>query len=80
LCRNFLTNRPNETQLFIIPVGGSRHSDWLRAGRQRGWSSSPGRVKNFLFYMSSKPALGFTQPPIQWLPRALSLGIKTDGE
>jgi fatty acid desaturase len=22
--------------------------DWLQAGRQRGWSSSPGRVKNFL--------------------------------
>jgi hypothetical protein len=27
----------------------SRYSDWLRAGRPRGWSSSPGRVKNFLF-------------------------------
>jgi hypothetical protein len=26
----------------------SRYSDWLRAGRQRGRSSSPGKVKNFL--------------------------------
>jgi hypothetical protein len=26
----------------------SRHSDWLRAGRPRGRSSSPGRAKNFL--------------------------------
>jgi hypothetical protein len=46
----------------------SRDSDWLRAGRPRGRSSSPGRVKNFLFFKSSRPALGFTQPPIQWVP------------
>jgi hypothetical protein len=26
----------------------SRYSDWLGAGRPRGRSSSPGRVKNFL--------------------------------
>jgi hypothetical protein len=26
----------------------NRYSDWLRAGRPRGQSSSPGRVKNFL--------------------------------
>jgi hypothetical protein len=43
----------------------SRYSDWLRAGRPRGRSSSPGRVKNFNFSISSKPALGFTQPPIK---------------
>jgi hypothetical protein len=50
--------------------------DWLRAGRQRGRSSSPGRVKNFLFSTSFRPVLGPTQPPIQWVPRALSLGAK----
>jgi hypothetical protein len=49
-----------------------RYSDWLRAGRPRGWSSSPGRVKNVIFSTSSRPALGFTQPPIQWVPVALS--------
>jgi hypothetical protein len=32
----------------------SRYSDWLRAGRLRGRSSCPGRVKNFLFSMSSR--------------------------
>jgi hypothetical protein len=26
--------------------------------------------------MSSKPALGSTQPPIQWVPEALSPGVK----
>jgi hypothetical protein len=34
----------------------------------RGWGSSPGRVKNYYFSISSRPALGSTQPPIQWVP------------
>jgi hypothetical protein len=41
----------------------SRGSDWLRTG----WSS-PGRIKNFHFSISSRPALGPTQPSIQWVP------------
>jgi hypothetical protein len=45
-----------------------RYSDWLRAGRPRGRSSSPRRVKNFFFSMSP------TQPPIQWVP-----GVKRPG-
>jgi hypothetical protein len=49
-----------------------RCSDWLQAGRPRGRSSSPRRVKNFHFSMSSKPALGSTQSPIQWVPGAPS--------
>jgi hypothetical protein len=36
----------------------------------------PGRVKNFLFFTSSRPALGSTQPPIQWIPGALSPVLK----
>jgi hypothetical protein len=45
----------------------SRYSDWLRAWRPRGRSSSPGRVKNFLFSTSSRPALVPTQPPSRWV-------------
>jgi hypothetical protein len=41
---------------------------------QGGGSSSPGRVKNFHFSISSRPALGSTQPPIKWVPGALSWG------
>jgi hypothetical protein len=54
----------------------SRYSDWLRAGRPKGRGSSPGRIKNFLFSTSSSVALGPTQPPIQWVPGALSARVK----
>jgi hypothetical protein len=53
-----------------------RDSDWLRPGRPRSRSSSPGRDKNFHFFISSRPTLRFTQPSIQWIPGALSPGVK----
>jgi hypothetical protein len=37
---------------------------------QGGGSSSPGRVNNFHFSISSRPALRSTQPPIKWVPGA----------
>jgi hypothetical protein len=39
-----------------------------------GGSLSPGRVNNFHFSISSRPALGSIQPPIKWVPGALSRG------
>jgi hypothetical protein len=44
-----------------------------------GRSSSPGRVKNFLFSKSSRPALGPTQLPIKWVPWVLPPGVKRPG-
>jgi hypothetical protein len=58
---------------------GSRNIDWLRCGRPKGRSSSPGRGKNFLFSSSSRPVLGPTQPTIQWILGALSPGVKRPG-
>jgi hypothetical protein len=55
--------------IFSFPVV----SNWLQAGRQMGQSLSPGWVKNFLFSTSS------TVPPIQWVPGALSPGVKWRG-
>jgi hypothetical protein len=57
----------------------SRYSDWLRAGRRRGRSSNPNKVKNDLFSTSCRLALGSTQPSTQWLPGALSPGVKRPG-
>jgi hypothetical protein len=34
------------------------------------------RSKNFIFSTSSRSAPGSTQPPIQWVPGALSPGVK----
>jgi hypothetical protein len=36
--------------------------------------SIPGWGKVFLFSTASRPNLGFTQPPNQWVPEALSPG------
>jgi hypothetical protein len=44
-----------------------------------GWEFSHSRVKNFLFSVSSRLALGPTQPPIQQVWEALSLGVKQQG-
>jgi hypothetical protein len=60
-------------------ISGSGYSDWLRPGRPRGRSSSPGRVKIFLFSTASRPVLGPTQPPIQWVPGAVPPGVKRQG-
>jgi hypothetical protein len=60
------------------PGWRSRYSDSLRAGRPRGRSSRPGRVKNFLFFTSSRPALGSFQP-IPRVPGALSRRVKRPG-
>jgi hypothetical protein len=37
------------------------------------------RLGIFLFTTASRTALGPTQPPIQWVPGALSLGVKRPG-
>jgi hypothetical protein len=68
--------RSSQALKFQYP---SRYSDWLRAGRQRGRTSSPGMVKNCLFSTSSSSALRPTQPPSQWVLGALSPGVKRPG-
>jgi hypothetical protein len=39
----------------------------------------PGGLGILLFDIVSRQALGPTQPPIQWIPGALSLGLKRRG-
>jgi hypothetical protein len=47
-----------------------RYSDWLRDGRLRGQSSSPGRGRR------SDQLWGPPNLPIEWVPGALSSAIK----
>jgi hypothetical protein len=39
----------------------------------------PAELGIFLFTTVSRTALGITQPPIQWVPGSLSLGVKWPG-
>jgi hypothetical protein len=79
-CLSFRTcpqSSPDILSLFLIT--SYSYSDWLRAGRLRSRSSSPDRVKNLLFSTASRPALGSTQPPLQWVPTVLSSWVKRPG-
>jgi hypothetical protein len=73
---------------FIIPPFDTiqlsywRHSRGRSVGIVVGYGldgRGVGRVKNFFFFTSSRPALGLTQPPTQGMPRAPFLGVKRPG-
>jgi hypothetical protein len=52
-------------------------SVWLRAGRPGDRGSIPGRgERTFPLASVSRPALGPTQRPVQWVPGVLSPGLK----
>jgi hypothetical protein len=52
----------------------SQYSVWLRAGQS--WFDPRQGQRIFLLAPASRPALGPTQPPIQWVPGVLSAGVK----
>jgi hypothetical protein len=67
---------------FNITISlGAWAAQWYSAGLRAGWWGV--RVRQwlliFLFTAASRPALGLTQPPIQWVQGALSLGVKQPG-
>jgi hypothetical protein len=51
-------------------------TDYVRAGRPRFDCQ---QWKMLLFSTVSRPALGPSQPPIQWVPEALSRGVRRQG-
>jgi hypothetical protein len=53
---------------------GSRYSTGLD-----GQGSIPGSAIFLLFFTASRPALGPTQPPVQWVLGAISPGVKRTG-
>jgi hypothetical protein len=73
--KGVLVNYPYSSPINQEPGWRNRYSAWLRAGRVRGQSLSPGMGKIFLFFTSPRPVPGLIQPPIQWVPGALSPGV-----
>jgi hypothetical protein len=53
---------------------GAGIAQWYSAGLRTGWSEVrvPVGARNFSHTTATRSALGPTQPPIQWIPRALS--------
>jgi hypothetical protein len=55
---------------------GSIVSDYGLDDRAIGVRSPAGAKDFFLYPLVSRPALGPTQPPVQWVPRVFSPGVK----
>jgi hypothetical protein len=82
---NFLTSWVTITKHTLL-------QDWYQWGSLIGRSvywlgyglddrgSIPGTARDcFLFATASRPAQGLTQPPIQWVPRAFTPGVRRSG-
>jgi hypothetical protein len=69
----------NYCSLYFVKRAGllSQYSVWLRAGRPDDRGLNPGRGERIFPLASvSRPALGPTQPPVQWVPVVLFPGLK----
>jgi hypothetical protein len=63
--------------MFLMRSLFSRGAGLAQAGRPGDRGSIPGRGKGFFPLTSvSRPALGPTQPPVQWVPGVVSPGVK----
>jgi hypothetical protein len=66
-------------QIFLNAMELSLYSVGPLAGWPRNRGSIHDRNRIFLFSTASRSTLAPTQPPIQWVPEALSLGVKRPG-
>jgi hypothetical protein len=57
---------------ILIPFLGVGIAQWYGAGLRAGWSGVRVAGRDW----AARMALGPTQPPVQWVPGACSLGIK----
>jgi hypothetical protein len=74
------------TKLFapVAPTGVSRvaqYSVWLQAGRPGDRGSIPGRGERIFPIASvSRPVLGPTQPPVQWILAGAKARLRRDAD
>jgi hypothetical protein len=81
ICSSFVRKRE------FMPVKSLNKSHHSSVGMALGYGLNdrgsrvqfPAEAGNFLFTTASRTALGPTQPSIQWIPGALSLGVKRPG-
>jgi hypothetical protein len=68
---------PHQIVYFIIQPAGSQKQWETKSEQLDDWGFKSRRgLGIFLFTTMSRPALRSTQPSIQWVPGALSLGVK----
>jgi hypothetical protein len=65
--------------IFFLLYPGSRDSSVGIATGWTAWVRLQAGTRNFLFFTASRSTLRLTQPPIQWVPGALSPMIKRQG-
>jgi hypothetical protein len=68
-CRKSKPDRPTRSSVTVLSFHVPYRLD------DRGFECRQG-LGIFLFTTASRPAVGSIQPPIQWVPGALSLGLK----
>jgi hypothetical protein len=67
----------DDWMMKCVPGSSVSIVSWLRTGRPGDRGSIPGRGERIFPVASvSRPALGPTQPPVQWVPGVLSPGLK----
>jgi hypothetical protein len=71
------TTQYKTNQISIPNILGAEIAQWYSAGLRTEWSGV--RVPEVAGNFASRPALGLTQPPIQWVSGALSLWVKRPG-
>jgi hypothetical protein len=79
--RKHLSQMCNPVTLRTVRVSDSSvvNSDGIRDGLLRSRGSIPSRIREFLFSIAPRPSLWPTQPPIQWVPGALSPRVRRPG-
>jgi hypothetical protein len=76
-CRLYATAYSTYSQLSIISGAGT--AQCYSTGLRAGWSGVRVAAEAGHSFSFTRPALGPTQPPNQWVPEAFSLGVKRPG-